>query len=146
MDTCILQILYPYRFRTFLKLPKQNRFQALEAITIRPMFGQKVFEKFYQENNWISDFYPNAFPPETKGIGNRMTLLARLGAWVFRGSMGGQLEQMARYEFRKHGLKRLVQNRSARMDYEKGIATYFPHDMEKEVLDHYQSQKVDLTK
>lgn len=40
-----------------LEIEEKNRFTATELKTLIPMQGKQVFEKFYQKNTWIKDYF-----------------------------------------------------------------------------------------
>ncbi|MBI1182783.1 hypothetical protein GC194_00830 [bacterium] len=126
-----------------LELEKKNRYQAMEAITLKPLFGSKVFMRFFAQNNWISHFFPNAAFPKCAKPTDNIFLIQRLGEWILRGIMGEKVEQMARNEFKKHCFKKSVQH-NGRYTFRKNEAAYFPHDFEKEVLRNYRQKTHNL--
>ena len=42
-----------------LNIAEQNKFTATELLTLIPIYGKSVFNKFIAENKWAHDFYPN---------------------------------------------------------------------------------------
>ena len=42
-----------------LEIEEKNRFTATEIITVIPLYGKEVFEDFYKENQWVTDYFPN---------------------------------------------------------------------------------------
>ncbi len=42
-----------------LEIDEKNRFTATELVTLIPITNKSLFEKFYQENEWVKQFYPN---------------------------------------------------------------------------------------
>ena len=44
-----------------LEIHEKNVFTATEIVTLLPTYGKDCYEKFYRENLWIKDFFPN-FP------------------------------------------------------------------------------------
>lgn len=43
-----------------LEIEEKNRFTATEIATVLPLYGQEIYESFWQQNNWISSYYPNS--------------------------------------------------------------------------------------
>jgi hypothetical protein len=123
-----------------LALKKKNRFQAMEAVTLIPVYGKQVFSQFYNENAWISEFFPNAFPPDLELVESRVSLISWFFELFLKGRFGARIEQAAMQEFRKHGLKKYgaEKKKNGKFKYEKGESAYFPHDFEKEVLNNYE--------
>jgi hypothetical protein len=52
-----------------LEIEEQNRFTATELKTLIPMEGKDVFEKFYNSNLWISDYF-SKFNPDLISVAN----------------------------------------------------------------------------
>lgn len=123
-----------------LALKRQNRFQAMEAVTLIPLYGRKVFSEFYKQNTWISEFFPNMFPPDLALVASKRSIVSSFFEMVLKGSVGDRIEQGALREFRKHGkIKYGAKKRQeGKFKYEKGESAYFPHDFEKEVLSNYE--------
>lgn len=44
-----------------LEIEEKNIFTATELVTLLPTFGRDAYEKLYQKNIWVKDYYPN-FP------------------------------------------------------------------------------------
>lgn len=50
-----------------LEIQEKNRFTATELKTLIPLEGKTIFEDFYQNNNWINDYFSN-FQPNTDSV------------------------------------------------------------------------------
>ena len=50
-----------------LEIQEKNRFTATELKTLIPLEGKRTFEDFYQNNNWINDYFSN-FEPNTETV------------------------------------------------------------------------------
>lgn len=44
-----------------LEIHEKNVFTATEVVTLLPTFGKECYERFYEQNLWIKEFFPN-FP------------------------------------------------------------------------------------
>jgi hypothetical protein len=42
-----------------LKIRERNAYVACEVASLKPIYNRDLFDRFMQENTWISDFYPN---------------------------------------------------------------------------------------
>lgn len=77
-----------------LEIEEKNLFTATEIITMIPMYGNGVKEKFYRSNHWIHSYYPNytrknhfSAEDSKNGLIKRLIefiLNARLGDWLDR--------------------------------------------------------------
>jgi predicted nucleotidyltransferase len=52
-----------------LEIEEKNRFTATELKTLIPILGKEIFEKFYNENNWVNHYFPK-FEPDLSTIKN----------------------------------------------------------------------------
>ncbi len=43
----------------YLKVDEENRFTATEIVTLIPLYGGDVYQKFMKKNKWVYDFFPN---------------------------------------------------------------------------------------
>lgn len=132
-----------------LAISKHNRYQAIEVISLIPLYGKSVFQRFYEENDWVLDVFPNNnYRHQLENVSNRKWWPQRFFEFFFGGRRGDTIEQKAFIEFRKHGLKRKSEKNLAhsRFEYENGSSAYFPKDFEQEVLRNYQARKTTLAK
>jgi predicted nucleotidyltransferase len=44
-----------------MEIPEKNIYTAIEVVTLIPLQGDVIFEKFYAENSWTRDFLPNKY-------------------------------------------------------------------------------------
>ncbi|OJJ15177.1 hypothetical protein BKI52_39625 [marine bacterium AO1-C] len=42
-----------------LTISNKNIYTSLEIVTLIPVYGKSYCQKFYEENEWVKDFYPN---------------------------------------------------------------------------------------
>jgi len=124
-----------------LSLEKHNRFQAIEAASIIPMYGKDVFERFFAENNWIEQFYPNFIPDCANCIKPRRGI-NKILEFILKGSLGTFLETRARTLFARHGNKRYgaIEKLKGYFNYSKNASMLFPNDFEASVLAHYEKE------
>ena len=47
-----------------LEIEEKNRFTATELTTMLPMFGNKSFYDFYEQNKWVENYLPNKMVSE----------------------------------------------------------------------------------
>jgi predicted nucleotidyltransferase len=51
-----------------LIIEEQNRFTATELVTLKPMYGSKMYQQFYAANDWTHDYFPNYDEQSTEEI------------------------------------------------------------------------------
>ena len=125
-----------------LELKRRNRFQAIEAITIKPLYGPDVFKRFFESNQWISEYFPNQFPPKTEHLSNKRSIIKRIMEFALKGKLGDNLEQKSLYEFRKHGAMKYPNAAQSRFSYESNESIYLPTNFENKVLENYRQRVV----
>ncbi|MGB0432571.1 MAG: nucleotidyltransferase domain-containing protein, partial [Bacteroidia bacterium] len=123
-----------------LQLNRENRFQAIEAITLKPVFGGKAFHNFFEANNWIKQYFPNQYPPNTNHISQNNSIVKALLEWLLKGTFGDKLEKMALNEFRKFGYIKHSNSNESKLSYAQNESIYFPNDFEQKVLKHYEQR------
>lgn len=42
-----------------LKIRERNAYVACEVASLKPIYNRALFDRFMQENTWVSDYYPN---------------------------------------------------------------------------------------
>jgi hypothetical protein len=74
-----------------LEIPHKNRFTATESITLIPVKGKGIYQKFIECNNWIYDFFPNISvdKPSSK---ISSTLIRCFFETILNGKLGNVLE------------------------------------------------------
>jgi hypothetical protein len=75
-------------------IEEQNIFTATELITLLPVCGNGTMDRFYDENNWAAEFFPN------QQLGRQSILLSRSGwfkkavEWLFNNKLGNAIDNM----------------------------------------------------
>lgn len=125
-----------------LELEKKNRFQATEAVTLIPMYGKKAMQQFFEDNEWMFDFFPNMRSDDKMARVEKESSRRSFIEPLFAGSIGRWLEGKAKAAFEKHGEKRYraqqAQQEEGYFEYSEGAAVLFPKDFEQKVLETYQ--------
>ncbi|NRD24317.1 nucleotidyltransferase domain-containing protein [Winogradskyella litoriviva] len=77
----------------YLRIDEQNRFTATELITLKPIYGKRVFNDFLSENQWALDLYPNKSIDKTSLATNfRKPLWSSVLEIIFNNKMGEKLD------------------------------------------------------
>ena len=71
-----------------LEIEEKNRFTATELKTLIPILGKEIFEKFYNENSWVNNFFPK-FEPDLSTIKNlKKPLLIKTTEFALNNTVG----------------------------------------------------------
>jgi hypothetical protein len=74
-----------------LEIPHKNRFTATESVTLIPVKGKGIYQKFIEYNNWIYDFFPNISIDKPSSKINS-TFIKRFFEIILNGKLGNVLE------------------------------------------------------
>jgi hypothetical protein len=77
-----------------MRIEEQNIFTATELITLLPVCGNGTMDRFYQQNNWAADFFPNQQVGRQSMLLNRSGRLKKAVEWVFSNRFGNALDNM----------------------------------------------------
>jgi hypothetical protein len=124
-----------------MRIDEQNIFTATELITLLPVCGNGTMDRFYGENNWAGDFFPN------QTMGKHSMLLTRSGwlkkgvEWLLDNSMGNALDNWLLRVTTRRWNKKEQQKRTNAHGNRMGLLTgkHFsrpnPEYFQKKVLD-----------
>ncbi len=80
-----------------LRIPEKNAFTATELLTLIPIFGDQVFNKFLGENIWAQKFYPNKSVSKNYLLETfKKPLLSRYIEFLTRNKLGLKLDILLR--------------------------------------------------
>ncbi len=65
-----------------LSLPHRNAYNAHQLIHLRPVAGGEVFDRLWEANAWVKDFFPNFTPEGTRMVAGNWTPRAGGGPGV----------------------------------------------------------------
>lgn len=85
-----------------LEIEEKNIFTAIEITTLIPVFGRKYYDKFYEKNIWIKNYFPN-FPKRNNQMidKNKPGLLQNIFEKLFDNRLGDWLDDFAMKLFSK---------------------------------------------
>jgi hypothetical protein len=85
-----------------LEIHEKNIFTATEIVTLLPTYGKECYDKFYQENLWIKEFFPNFPKRDTSEILDRKNgVIKILFEKVLGKSLGNNLDDLSMSIFEK---------------------------------------------
>ena len=84
-----------------LEIGEKNIFTAIEASTLKPMFGKSYVNQFLAANQWCFDYLPNHKPENDLGS-ERDSLLKNVGEKILPGKLLDRLDQWLMKRFVGH--------------------------------------------
>lgn len=128
-----------------LEIQEKNIFTATEIVTLLPTFGKDIYDKFYEKNFWIREYYPNFPKRDTHKILDRENgIVKSLLEKVLGKKLGDRIDDFAMGLFDKF-------NRTKYRDYDeqefklafkssKKESKHHPKFFQKKVLVEYETK------
>jgi hypothetical protein len=121
-----------------LQITEQNKFTAIELISLIPKTNHKTYKKLLSKNPWINNFCPNFTIPENissnenKAIKNE--LLSRLNVFLM---------ELTDSRWKKKWSKRNYPMNEYSLAFKTGISVSknHPKNYQKEILNQYESKR-----
>ena len=128
-----------------LEIEEKNIFTATEIVTLLPTFGKDIYDKFYEKNFWIREYYPN-FPKRNvdKILDRENGIIKTMLEKVLGTKLGDRIDDFAMGLFDKF-------NRTKYKDYDeqefklafkssKKESKHHPKFFQKKVLVEYENK------
>ena len=100
-----------------LEVKEHNIFTAVELSTLMPLKGKKVFNDFFNANNWVNKFLPNFKPGYQYLQDNSPIIPKRIVEWVINAERGNKLDNKLQLFFKKRFERMTIENKQS----EKGL-------------------------
>lgn len=117
-----------------LELAKRNSYIATEAASLLPLTNAPLLAKFFAENAWVAEYFPNFEFPAVKP--------ARMSAGIVEAVVelffGAKLEAKAHRMFVQH-VEEKRQDKGY-YDTSEEVSAYFPESVEEQLLHHLDKQ------
>ncbi|WP_299109177.1 nucleotidyltransferase domain-containing protein [uncultured Winogradskyella sp.] len=122
-----------------LKIDEQNKFTATELITLKPIYGKKIFNNFVLENQWVLDYYPNKIINTTSLKENfKKPIWSRSLEVVFNNKIGEKLD----YYFKKITLNKWKSKFKNLKKKEFEVAMKSTNDVSKHHPQNFQTRVI----
>lgn len=102
--------------------------------TLMPLYGRDIFEKFWQENEWVKNYLPNFIPPESSprleikpGVKFPLTRNEKFFQLIEIGALPNQLKEMS-------------QNHGSEVVIGEGVLKFHPNDRRAEYQKEFESR------
>lgn len=126
-----------------LLIPEKNIYTAIEVVTLIPLQGDTVMDKFYTINNWTRQYLPNKTLRVSSAMPLKPSLFKILVESFFSGSVGNALDnklmQITAGRWRKKTEQRKLNARGAVMTMatSKHFAKPDPRNFQTQLLERY---------
>jgi hypothetical protein len=132
---------------TFLEVPEKNIFTATEIITLVPLYGTYLFDRFFKANDWMYDFFPN-HPIKVHSAKEVPRILARkFIEWLLNNKHGNKADSLimhyldkrwkkltAKYKFTETGFQ------LGTMMTDKHFCRPYPQHFQQKILEKYDEK------
>jgi hypothetical protein len=75
-----------------MRIEEQNIFTATELVTLLPVCGNGTIDRFYDENNWAADYFPNQMMHKHSMLLSRSTWFKKAMEWLLNNRLGNALD------------------------------------------------------
>ena len=133
-------------------MPERNIFTATEIITLMPLHDPSLFNKFFEANNWIYNFFPNHGALKVTAEEASVILPRKIVEWLLNNKQGDKIDDKLMKYFRKRWERLTGRNRFMKSGFqigavmaEKHFCRPYPEHFQQKILDIYQ-EKLDALK
>jgi hypothetical protein len=101
-----------------MRIEEQNIFTATEIITLLPVCGNGAMDRFYDQNHWAADYFPNQKMHKRSLLLTRSTWFKKAVEWLLNNRLGNALDNVLmritsrrwmkkeqRYKTNDHGIR-----------------------------------------
>lgn len=124
-----------------LEINEKNLFTAMEIGTLIPTSGD-VMNRFFSENDWISDYFPKLAEKKNNAITIRKPLISKCIMWILDGRFGAYVDERFMRLTLKTWNKKFGEFENDKFDLtmktRKYISKHHPNDFQNKVLSKHQ--------
>lgn len=132
---------------TFLEVPEKNIFTATEIITLMPLYGTHLFDRFFEANDWMYDFFPN-HPAKTYSAKESSGILPKkIIEWLLNNKHGNNADDALMHYFDKRWKKLTAKNKFTETGFQLGtmmtdkhFCRPYPQHFQQKILEKYEEK------
>lgn len=134
-----------YIDETALLIPEQNTFTAIEIITLKPFYGNGIFDKFAAANEWTKQYFPYYFSNNQASPRINSNFFKKALEKIFSGRIGDRLDnwlmKITDARWQKKVRRMQLNERGIRLSMlvSKHFAKPDPQFFQPKILDTYAS-------
>jgi len=129
-----------------LEIEEKNIFTATEVTTLIPTYGPDITKRFFIENDWIRNYYPNFKKNRHDQIRNpHYQPVKRILEFIFKGKLGDWLDNRfmeitTRHWFKKFSHQFPEEEFNLVFKSSKTISKHHPRNFQKKVLEEFNKR------
>jgi predicted nucleotidyltransferase len=133
-----------------MRIDEQNIFTATELITLLPVCGNGTMDRFYDQNNWAADYFPNQKMHKQSLFLTRSTWFKRAVEWLLENRLGNALDNVLMRITSRRWMKKEQQQRTNAHGNRMGLHTgkHFskpnPEYFQRKVLESLEKRLVEM--
>ena len=132
---------------TNLEVKEKNIFTATEIITLIPLYGSSLFDKFFETNNWMYDYFPNHAIKKSVAKEVSAILPRSIVEWMLNNKKGDKTDDKLMLYFKKRWKRLADQNRFSKTGFqigtmmaEKHSCRPYPQHFQQKILNIYEEK------
>jgi hypothetical protein len=133
-------------------IPEKNMYTAIEIATLLPLRGIAVFDKFFQENNWVKNFFPNKYLTTSSTLKPGNAWLKKFIEKTFSNRFGNSVDNfLMNWTAKKWNRKTRTNKKDNKgmllcMHIGKHFSKPHPDMFQKKILQQYENSLSDVLK
>ncbi|NHN27448.1 nucleotidyltransferase domain-containing protein [Flavobacterium jejuense] len=124
----------------YLEIEEKNIFTATEIATLIPLYGDKIFQAFFEKNKWYQNFIPNKKISTKNLIPFRKSKMIQFSEYFYSGLFGKIIEKTSfsltlyfwKIKFRK---KMTSEDFALAFKSSKKVSKHHPSNFQKKIID-----------
>ncbi|HTB53563.1 MAG TPA: hypothetical protein VK718_12405 [Ferruginibacter sp.] len=135
-----------YVDESMMEIPEKNIFTAMEIVTLIPMYGNETFPVFYNNNQWIKNYFPGRTSAICSDAESKEGFFKKIIEKLFNGKTGDALDDWLMKLTDKRWQKKTEQNRiNARgitmtLNANKHFSKPDPRNFQSKVVQQYENK------
>jgi predicted nucleotidyltransferase len=127
-----------------LEIVEKTIYTAIEVVTLIPLQGDTVFERFYKANAWTRQYLPNKIMRVSSAKPTKKTFLKIIFETIFNNGLGNSIDDLlmnitADRWLKKTELKKLnAKGKVLALDVNKHYAKPDPRNFQEKILTQYE--------
>ena len=110
-----------------LEVTEKNIFTATEIVTLIPVHGNELFNRFFAANEWVQDFFPNRDSFVNTATEKRYVLARKFTEWFFNNKAGDKTDDAIMHFFKRRCKKLMEQKKFTESGFQIGALMIDKH-------------------
>jgi len=134
-----------------LKIQEQNIYTATELVTLEPVFGKDVFNKFQQENNWAYEYFPNHRKKRLAGSEKdeaKSSSISKMIEWLLSKKLGLKLDILLQYLTLRRWMNKFgsFEKDQFKIAFKstRNVSKHHPQNFQKKVVDKLNEKYIQI--